>query len=413
MPEPGFTSLREELSEAVRQPDFDTVRRRAGSMRRRRAGAAAAVFLATVLTATGLVVTTRDVPDERGPFDTAPAGTEAPESGWPRMSSVAYTGTDIYAVRTQCRECQAELHVSSDEGGSWQRRTMPPAPENAQRPREAALTALAPGVLVWREITTVPWSTAVTPGSAGPRVVPWITRDGGRSWQRAEISTQPVAVVPAGASPVDCATWDVATCKVGVVDPATGRFAPLADQPTGITVEDRWDWQINVPLGGRPWIPGLDPVTKKPAVATSADGGRTWHTHVFTDGVPAEYDKIGGVAGKYLPTIAAGPGATAYVLTYRADDARDVRYTSDGGTTWRTGDTVHESESGGYVTADGNHVLTTTSAGRGTGKYAPVTLPGYPDHPSAVQIAGQYLVTGADGIHLSTDGRTWRRIGSP
>ncbi|MBO3743895.1 sialidase family protein [Actinoplanes flavus] len=394
-------------------------------MRRRRAVTAAAVFLATVLTATGLVATARDVPDERDLFDTAPTVTEAPDAGWPRTTSAAYTGTEVYAVHTRCRECNAELYVSSDEGDSWQRRTMPPAPENALRPREASLRALAPGVIIWREATFVPFPTAETPAAesprvmAGPTVVPWITRDGGRSWHRAEISTQPVAVIPDGVSPIECSVWGISTCTVGVVDPATGRFAPLASQPTGITVEDGWTSQINVPLGGRPWIPGLDPVTRKPAVATSADGGRTWHTHVFTDGVAAVYHEVIGVAAMYLPRIAAGPGAAAYVLTHRADHVVDVRYTTDGGETWNTGDTIADGDTTGYVTADGTHILTTTddrtttSAGHGTGKYTPVTLPGYPESPSTAQFTGQYLVTAEDGMHLSADGRTWRRISPP
>ncbi|MET8149639.1 sialidase family protein [Actinoplanes sp. NPDC049668] len=417
MPEPGFTRLREEFSQAVRQPDFDTVRRRSGGIRRRRAVTAAAAFLATVLTATGLVTTSRDLPDEPSLFDTTPTATETPDGRvWPRMTSVADTGTEVYAVYTRCRDCDTKLYVSSDDGESWQQRTIPTAPPNAENPREATLTVLTPGVIAWRERTVLPWTEAETPAT----VLPWITRDGGRTWQRAEISNQPVTAVPAGASPVDCGVWDVSACAVGVIDPATAKFAPLAAQPTGITVAEQWNWQVNVPLGGRLWIPGLDPVTKKPAVATSADGGRTWHTHVFTDGVTAESPGIGWIPAMYLPRIAAGSGAAAYVLTYRADNVADVRYTTDGGTTWRTGDTVHDGETTGFVTADGTHILTdssadrtTTSAGRGTGKYAPVTLPGYPDDPSTAQITGRYLVTAEDGIHLSTDGRTWRRISQP
>jgi hypothetical protein len=329
--------------------------------------------------------------------------------------------------------------VSSNGGQSWQRRPTPPAPGNAPGPRTASLVALAPGLVVWLEgryltaaehqVLTSAYPSGVRPEfppGERPEYRPWITRDGGMTWQRAPIDTQPVAAVPDGVRPVDCALFDSTTCRIGVIDPVTGRFAPLAAQPTGITVRERWADEINVPFDGLLWVPGLDPVTNKPAVATSSDAGRTWHTHVFSDGVTAVPAPDGTTATMYLPKVAAGSGNAAYVLTHRSGDVLDAHYTTDGGLTWRDGDTIRNwLHSAGFVAADGSHIVATDTmllAGHGTGRYAPVTLPGYPKDPAGYpqdpaltqvaspQATAPYLVNSDDGPYLSEDGRTWRRV---
>jgi hypothetical protein len=435
MLEPHFERLRSEVGDAVHQREFITVRRRAGQVRRRRTVAAGAMFLATVLTAAGLGYAVHRGPHERGMASAVPATSGVPDDTWPRMTSVTNAGTDLYGVLERCMTCALQLYVSSDDGASWQRRTAPPDPEVPA----GALFALAPHMVAWHEEGNAPVYRLLNPpspasGENPPTADPlWITRDGGRTWRQTVVDTQPVAAVPKGTKPVDCALLHISTCAVGVIDPATGRFAPLASQPTGITVRPGWASQVNVPLDGRLWVPGLDPVTNKPAVATSSDAGRTWHTHVFTDAVAAVVDH-GAVGVAYLPQLDAGSGETAYVLTFRADHVVDAHYTTDGGMTWRADDTIrgvwwYTYISLGFVAADGSHLVATGTginatgtgfvAARGTGRYTPVTLSGYPVDPTqkvqltSRQAAERYLVTSSTGPYLSKDGRTWRRVRLP
>ncbi|MBL7255650.1 hypothetical protein [Paractinoplanes lichenicola] len=417
MLERRFDSLRSEAGDAVRQPDFDTVRRRAVRVRRRRLVTSSAAFLATVLTVAGLGLAVRGGSDGTGLPAAAPS-----EAVWPRVTTAAATGQDLYSVLVGCTGCGSQLWVSSDGGNSWQRRTEPPQPADAGDPRMATLIPLAPGILAWNDGRVIPFNEATGTTVARDSDRLWVTTNGGGSWQRAETSTEPLAAVPAGTRPVDCVVFRVTTCTVGAIDPATGRFAPLAHQPTGITVEPGWSDLITVPADGRLWVPGLDPVTKKPAVAASSDAGRTWRTHVFTDGVAAKFQN-GWAPMKYQPWVAASPGATAYVLIYREDNVAVAQHTTDGGLTWRAGDTIRGAvDNAGFVAADGSHIVMTGTgfvAARGTGTYTRTSLPGYPADLSrhlqvtSRQAADPFLVTSEIGPYVSADGRTWRQLPLP
>jgi hypothetical protein len=171
----------------------------------------------------------------------------------------------------------------------------------------------------------------------------------------------------------------------------------------------------------RLWVPGLDPATRKPALAASSDGGRSWRTHVFTDGVAADAGD-GTIAAMYLPTVAAGTNGTAYVLTYREDLRKDTHRTVDGGASWVSDNSVPEIPDAGFVTADGVHVVNAGQgflADRDGGGYDGATLPGFPadqrqqaatvSHPAA----GRYLVSLSPGLLLSDDGWKWRRVDTP
>jgi len=442
MRESQFSGLRDYADNAARQPDFAAVQQRAGRVRRRRAVGSGAAAVAAALVATGLGYAATAGPGG-GPPAAAPTPSTSADlgAGWPRWTSVAATGpADLYGLFERCRDCAPELYASADAGNTWQRRPVPPAPDDpgAGSLRMPWLTSLGPGILAWKDakLTSLaelqgsrPPSTEPADGGRSPSAVErlWITVDGGRTWRQAEVDPNPVAAVPPGTRPVDCNFISPPSpCRVYAVDPASGRFAPLADQPSGITFERGWvAAQTDVPLGGQLWVPGLDPATRKPAVASSSDRGRTWHTHVFTDGVPAVVDD-GRIATMYLPTVAAGADGTAYALTYR-DDHRLAPYrTTDGGVTWRPmpGGPVTITPDGGFVTADGAHVVNTGQefwASRDGGGYERVTLPGYP--PDALRLSlfevtsqeatGRYMMFSDSRLYLSDAGWTWRPANAP
>jgi hypothetical protein len=430
MRESHFEDLRAYAGTAVRQPEFADIRRRAGRKRRRRAIASSAAAVVAVLVVTGLGYAA--TADRRGGAQVAHP-VPATEDGWPRVTSVVATGpAELYLVREQCRECGPELFASHDAGATWQSRPVPPASEDGIDPRISSITALGGGILTWQdagivtreELQGLPSMTPAgeTGGKRGPLLNErlWITVDGGRTWRRPGFDPQPMAAVPAGTRPVDCGlVGPVSPCLVYAVNPVSGRFARLADQPSGIAIE--WG-DTRALIGGRLWVPGLDPVTRKPAVASSPDSGRTWRTHVFTDAVAGVADDEGRIAGMYLPIVAAGKNGTAYVVTYR-DEAHQATYrTTDGGATWKAGAAVPEIAGAGLVTADGVHVVTTgegSLASRDGGDYEPVTLPGYftgaqlrntnPWQPTT----GRYLALETLDLLLSDDGWTWRRVRTP
>ncbi|KUL42072.1 hypothetical protein [Actinoplanes awajinensis] len=402
-----FDRLRAEVGGAVRQPDFDSVRDRA-AVRKRRRRTAAVVVAVLIATGFGFAV-------NRGPAAPDQVATVDPEPGYPRLIGLTSAGNDLYALQEPRPDSAAELHVSPDGGATWASRDLPPMAVDADPSREGTFTALSTGLVLWRENNV----------GATERDRFWITRDGARSWTRPEIGTQPVDTVPDGVRPVDCALLGVTTCTVGVVDPDTGRFAPLRNQPTGLSPEFSVNGDVMVPFDGQLWVPGMDPDTQRPAMASSSDRGRTWHTHVFTDAVPDEPrpgdDFMSSI--RFVPELAAGSGGAAYVLTFRSKDLIDVHHTTDGGLTWQVGDTIQGALlSAGFVTPDGTHVASRTTdfvAGQGTGPYTPVTLRGFPGNPLyRVQVSGPgttapYVVVTETAAYRSENGLTWQQIRLP
>jgi hypothetical protein len=431
MHESHFAGLRAYADDAVRQPDFAVVRQRAGRVRRRRVLTSSVAAVVATLTVTALGYAAAGGSGE-GPPLVAPTTPGAPEAGWPRLINVVATGPGtLYAVYERCRTCDQELYASDDAGGTWQRRTVPPVPPVPQGlppglARFSTVVPLGKGILAWTDARLVTVQDMFTSPSATAPSAPqsWITVDGGRTWRRTEVAAEPVAAVPRGTRPVDCSVvGQLSPCRVYAVDPVGGRFAPLAEQPSGITFEAGWTQQTNVPIEGRLWVAGLDPATRKPAVASSPDGGRTWHTHVFTGGVAAVADQ-GMIATMYLPAVAADADGTAYAMTYRDDHALEPYRTTDGGATWRpvSGGTVADVPDAGFVTADGAHIVKSGQefrASRDGGGYGRVTLPGYPaDLLRLTQVTwagatGRYLVFSLSQLYLSDDGWTWRQANGP
>ncbi|MBE1489419.1 sialidase family protein [Plantactinospora soyae] len=427
MREPHFDNLRAYVDDAARQPDFAVIRQRAVRVRRRRrATASSAAAVVAALFATSLGYATAGGPQAPDP---TPSVSAVPDVGWPRVTSVVATGsTDLYAVFEPCRDCAAQLYASDDAGASWQRRAAPPRSADDVG---GMLVSLGGNALAWRESRRVLLLEEVEVGrlpstTQSPTVPPsppapdrlWITVDGGRTWRRPVVDPKPVTAVPPGTRPVDCQlVGRPSPCKIYAVDPVSGRFAPLVRQP-GITVEARWTDRVVVPLGAQLWVPGLDPASGRPAVASSADGGRTWNTTVFGGG---EQER-----NPALSTVTAGTGDTAYALVYRDDHSRDPYRTTDGGATWRPvrGGALTDIPARGLVTTDGAHVVRSSQGfqvSRDGGRYQPATLPGYPAdllQPTAGEVpvpqaAKRYLVWSESYLYLSDDGWTWRQVDMP
>ncbi|GAA4604596.1 hypothetical protein BJY16_005065 [Actinoplanes octamycinicus] len=416
MPDTRFDDLRAYAEQAVRQPDFAVIRQRAARHRRRSLGAGLAAVLSVLLaTGFGYAVATGSPSDPPPPVD------PGPPADFPRLAQVVSTGPDdLYAVVERCVDCGRQLYASPDGGATWQRRAVPASPNLV-----TDLVVLGKGLLAWRDsrILTEDSSPPATPDPATMELL-WTSKDGGRTWRPATVDPEPVAAAPAGTKPVDCRlVGREDSCRVYAVDPATGRFAPLAHQPAGFTFQDSWTDAVSVPAGGRMWIPGLDPVTRKPAVAVSGDNGRSWHTHVFAGGLRIE-PQPDFVPQIYLPTVAADSGSTGYALLYRDDRRQDPYRTTDGGLTWQpvTGLALPETIEPGTVTADGAHAVRAggTFQVYDDRQYWAVALPGFPDElqePLTNRIthdgAGRYVVFSEKKLCLSDDGRTWRQVTVP
>ncbi|GIE95007.1 sialidase family protein [Paractinoplanes rishiriensis] len=460
MREPNFESLAAYVEGAVRQPEFAVIRQRATKVNRRRAFLSSAAALVIALTATSIGYAAAD----GGPpeVDPMPAPTESPDPPglWPRVGQVVATGSGtLYAAVEPCRRCATELHASDDDGATWQARPVPPKANGiTDSERFASMMSLGPDTIAWRDVQTMTdfqelfGSPAVaggdtpgpgeqtsgpgeqtsgpgeqTSGTGKPRTGGFYTSvDGGRSWRQAVVDP-PVAATPPGGRVFGCSVIiEESPCRIYAVDPGTGHFAPLATQPAGILIESHWPGMTDVPLGGRLWVPGLDPATRKPAVATSADGGRTWKTHVFTAGVPA-VSSGSFTAAMYLPFIAANNGKVAYALLYRDEAGRRTPYrTTDGGATWRpvSGGPLPDGTEQGFVTTDGAHVTrtgTTFRVARPGAGYRTEKLPGYPaemldpneSRVPSQQAAGHYLVNNNTHAYLSGNGWSWKRADLP
>jgi hypothetical protein len=364
--------------------------------------------------------------------------TPPPSSGdaalrfWPLLSTVDAGDADhFYALVTRRRGGATEFHASDDGGASWQPRTEPPLPAHARRAALASLvTVLGAQILAWvrlgfmRHVPSSP--TPIDPSKfldIEPPVT-WISVDGGRTWNEPDMATEPVEAVPAGTRLVNGGlASQIAPRELHAIDPATGRIAPLAHQPTGIEVPRGWVPIADTPPSAGMWVQGRDPATRKPALAVSHDQGRTWTTHVFTEGLPAE-ERDGLTPTMYQPTVVSTDGQTAYVLIY--GDKRDRGYrTTDGGAVWQRvpGDYALGRPYSSFVAGDGSHVVLLTRrpgpefwASRDGHPYAPVTLTGFPMSAESPVVPrtgdrGRYLAWTSGptaAIYISDDGWTWR-----
>ncbi|MDG6105096.1 sialidase family protein [Dactylosporangium aurantiacum] len=409
----------------------DAVYAAAFQRRRRRVTglAVSAVALAALVAGVGTGVLGAPSDPPAPPAQSADGGPPGIRDG-AVLSVAAADAEHLYAKVWACpdpgdpQRCTAQLTGSDDGGRNWTLRSPDVAGD---------VSAPAPGSL----LMTVEKDND---DPQGPKLlhVPWVSRDGGRSWTQVVAGTAPVAQVPAGGW-LQCADpqrLDDA-CRPVAVDPATARSAPLATVP-----DLRIEGVVDVPAAGGLWLTGrsLDGA-HRPAVAVSHDRGLTWSVHVFARtetevddgffvyGVPASTD---GVTG-YMIITAPDPADTTGVgpTTLATAGIKTVVYrTGDGGQTWER---VHRTQTlprrnyqpgDAYVAAGGSHVVRGSdnppyrwyASGDGGQSYHPVDQAGLGDGVlrtgnSRVLVAGPgaYLTFDEDAVYRSTDGLHWTR----
>ncbi|WP_326999834.1 glycoside hydrolase [Dactylosporangium sp. NBC_01737] len=275
----------------------------------------------------------------------------------------------------------------------------------------------------------------------GPKLlhVPWVSRDGGRTWVELRAGAGTMPQVPAGGW-IQCAAPQRLgdPCVLIGADPVNARSAPLATQPD-LDV----DGIVGAYADGRLWVTGRERTGEhRPAVAVSRDGGRSWSAHVFTRAEtgespsdqysfvrPASTDGVTGytIISTPDPTDSTGVGpttrATAGIKTL-------VFRTGDGGLTWQA---VHPSQTlprryyqdaDAYVAADGSHVVLTSdnppytwyTSTDGGNSYHPANQPGLGGallHKDGARVLaagpGAYLAFDDEALYQSADGLRWTR----
>ncbi|MCP3783845.1 hypothetical protein NLX85_10765 [Micromonospora sp. A3M-1-15] len=396
MPEPDFRGLQDELNGLVQQPDFGTVRRRAGRLRARaRVAAAAGTLVAAAVAVLAAVTVLPSLAALREP--PGPAAGARPEVVW----AGAGDRDHLYAVLADCADCVQRLVASTDGGRTWQRRS-----EFGARPDGDPVrpTVLGPTFLV----VDLPLAD---PGKGSRPTARRISVDGGRIWRDAGAAGSAREAAAPGTRIWGCVLYAPPDCGIVVADPEAGALAPLASPPP---------LDAAVPLVAPPsagyWVRGCDPATGRPALAVSRTGGRSWSTHVF--------DRDSAVDGCFFD--AATTDGRTVVVSFLDPDAgalRRVYRSTDGGAGWRSTDSPRlpegwRAQGASLVARDGSHVIL---AQRETSSGLLVSPDGRVytqlSEPVAVVLAppapvdqGRYLWYDARHVYLSEDGLRWRPV---
>lgn len=467
MPELDFHGLRDDAGDAARQPEFATIVRRAGRLRSRRYAAAttAAAVLAVALAVAGTTLAAGGnrlgTPTGAGSASASPTDEPAP---WRTVQwAGAADAEHLYAVRSDCQQCPRRLMGSDDGGRTWRQRHVFAAADFNMR---ASVFVAGPRTLVLPE--TWPVGVAAVPGaspSADPQGShlpgtpsadpegsestspgPWptpgplrVSTDGGVTWRVAQRSTVPVPAAAAGTAIAPCqllrAPLALRECPVHAIDPVTGQVAPLANQPPLLEARP-----AAMTSGAGLWVEGFDRATRRPAVAVSADRGRTWTTAVFAAEpaepsepvMPSESAQSSAPATHPvrlrpmdLPSVTTADGRTAYALFIEGADGPRVYRSTDAGRTWtRTNGEQPLSDaplatSQSWVTRDGAHVVLDQPDGIARflvspdgRRYTPLRTTGLEaeagDSMHVPAMAGnRYVYAGRDAVYLSDDGRRW------
>lgn len=415
-----MTGLREFFEEAVDSPSppsrllADEVYAMGRRRRRRRlatATAASATAVATVAAvAVNLLAPAEPVEPPPVAGRSTPAGGVDPHAGQPTSWAGATDANHLYQAFSTCTgpPCKSRVQLTgSDDGGrTWSDRGAP-------------MDVLQLAVLGAEALIAV-----VPPGQPSAAVAVLTSTDGARTWAAAQ-PTAAVDGVPDGSSVICLPQAGESFCTLRAVNPGSHQIAPLAAQPplkmypTDLGIEES---------GGRLWVGGVDPATGRPAVAASADSGRTWSRHVFADAPPCPPQ------GCESPSLAVGDGTTAYAVT--VGDSTRVIYrgtagAGPGGAGWQrlTGPEQIPSEPGhglglgSFVAADGTHVVYQLVdapngrsdvyrfwAARAGGAYQPVELTGLPDQAGPIRRTPDgwfYALSHNGALYGSTDGWHW------
>jgi hypothetical protein len=308
-----------------------------------------------------------------------------------------------------------ELLASDDGGATWvSRGTMATPP-----------TIVGPLALVrWSGISPTPSATA----PSDPRAFIQLSTDGGATWGPVPSDGEPVDAMPPGAT-----LYDDPGTDLEVFDSAEGRFRRLAHQPPIYR-----SWGAAVSVGPTDiWIGGANPVTARPAVAVSHDGGETWTVRDLPGTSPEPLPDLtptgDGTARIFSGLELIGhDGTTAYATRWDGSPEPTPKpeipgtegmgwlhtwRTTDGGLTWQQ--VAPGSTTPSYVcawtTADGRIVVSFATADVGVGRYAvsadggltyaPAILPGLPE--PVIQIDGSSAFS-YHAMYVSDDGWTWR-----
>lgn len=265
MNELDFTDMREELAD-VRQPDFAGIRA-AGHRRRnlRRGGLALsglAVAVVAVLLGTYFLAGTRqqhplDLPD---PVSGLLKGAEFPTGKPGTLRMIEYVNRwQAYAlVKDRTGNILARTH---DGGATWQAWRLP-----------AGITD--PNVMRFQGGQTIVIYDLPRP----PLSIPYLSRDGGRSWTKGNDFGGPIDHVPAG--------WTVGSMarpgagltegdRLVAYDPKTGAPRPLSTRPGIVRGDHGWPAVVEA-RNGSLWAPPLDDDWSGPPMV-SQDRGQSWY----------------------------------------------------------------------------------------------------------------------------------------
>lgn len=306
-----------------------------------------------------------------------------------------YLSTFTCVPPDNCDKTTTRTFGSDDGGRTWT--------ERGEAGRRIPVAVLGVDTLVALDSTTKP-STLLT------------STDGGRRWSAA----QPAAAVDAVPNGQFAFCWPTErACLPYAVDPTGHRMAPLTSRPALALPGE--STRIDGPPG-RLQLPGVDPTSGRPAVAVSADAGRTWSTHVFAE-VKDCPDR-----GCIPPTLTVARDGTTYAVVAAAREVVVFRQAAGVGGWQRTsrpgelpsqpGDVVADSG----VTADGSHLVFQRNenqypyqihrASRKADSYLPIAPEGLPAHPGPMGQAsdGWLYLLGDNHLYGSTDGWQWTPV---